>query len=108
MQAPWGLEGLVNYTPAGASAAVNGSQRAWKWLADKSIASKSSVLSIEKGDTLNIIAYELKDKVPSTTLPNPPPDVWDPAVPQWVVMQWTVSGASSLQAFVFSALIFAF
>lgn len=104
MQAPWGLEGLVNYTPAGASA-VNGSQRAWKWLADKSIASKSSVLSIEKGDTLNIIAYELKDKVPNTT---PLSDVWDPAVPQWVVMQWTIAGASSLQAFVFSALIFAF
>lgn len=40
---------------------VKGYQRAWKWLADYD-ASRTSVMSIEKGDTLNVLAYEFIDQ----------------------------------------------
>ena len=62
---PWGLNAVVNYTPAGASAAVNGSLRAWHFLGDSG-ADKTKVWSINTGDTVNVLFYEFIDKSAGT------------------------------------------
>ena len=41
-------------------------------------------------------------------VPNGGSTDWNAAVPQWAVMQWTVTGATELQAFILSALILVF
>jgi hypothetical protein len=67
VDAPWGLLDMVDDQ-------TTGSQMAWKWLADYN-ASTSAIMSIEKGDKLNIMVYEYLDKVPTVGF-----DTWEPAV----------------------------
>lgn len=58
---PWGLNTISNFVPAGASAAKEGSLRAWHFLADK-VGDKTKVWSIEKNDKLNVLFYEFIDR----------------------------------------------
>jgi len=93
LSAPWGLSTLTQPTAAvGTTAAKNGSVRAYKWLGDKG-SSKSKVLSIEKDDKLNILAYEMVDRVWDVTQSK-----WSTPTYKWKAYQYTVTGASQLVA----------
>jgi hypothetical protein len=100
MDAPWGQMPMNNFVPAsGINPAINGSLRAWKWLADI-FASRSSIMAIERGDTLNVLTYEFIDKKPNGLT-----DVWDAEKIAWEVQQVIVSGAltSTLSALIVAA-----
>ena len=82
IDAPWGLSTMTKYSRAnGSTPEVKGSQRAWKWLADYG-ASTTSIMSIEKGDTINVLAYELIDKTAAF------PTLWEGEKIQWHVSQF--------------------
>lgn len=60
----WGYNTLTNYN--GATVPVTkGSIRAWMFLADVG-ADLTRVMSIEKGQTLQVLLYEFRDKKPGT------------------------------------------
>jgi len=92
MSAPWGLHTLVQPATSTAGVITVGTLRAYKWLGDKG-ASASKVLAIEKDDKLNILAYQMVDKVWNSTT-----STWSTATYQWAVSQYTVTGASQLVA----------
>ncbi len=55
-------------------------------------------MSVEKGDTINVLAYEMIDKVPDVL-------AWDGERISWQISQFVVSGSSSINASVVSGMM---
>ena len=55
-------------------------------------------MSVEKGDTINVLAYEMIDKVPDI-------QAWDGERIRWHIAQFVVSGSSATNASVVSGMM---
>lgn len=96
MANPWGVSTITQYRAAGLingvqAEEVRGYVRVWKWLADQS-ADRSKVWGLERKDKVDILLYEMIDKVkdPANNA------VWKNEAYSWYTTIATVSQASSL------------
>lgn len=76
---------------------IKGYTRAWKWMADVG-ADRSRVWGLEVNDQVNILLYEMTDKV---SINNPianatPAQVWSTEVFRWYTAIVRVTSASAL------------
>ena len=97
LSSPWGMGTMVTPKVAvGTTAAVTGSLRAYKWLGDKG-SKAAKVMQFEKKDKMNVLAYEFVDQV-YTAASTGVTASWSAAKVNWAVVQYEVTGASTLVA----------
>lgn len=96
MAAPWGFSTITQYRPQGVingveAKEIKGQIRAWKWLADEN-ADKTKVFSLQLGDKINVLLYEMIDKYPDPANTA----VWKAESYAWLALSATVSRAGAL------------